>query len=932
MPQSKSSPPFLLGGSAMLKASLLFVSVLATSAAYAQDDEPPPPPQGQGQPRSRRGAGAGGSKAPGPGAGGGVPPRPGGAGPAGAGPGGRPTAVEEEPGHTGSIGPGDDRQKPPVIVEGADSVMMDFVNTDLQSLVKYMAEVTGRNFIISDDLKGNITIISHKPVTISEAYEAFLSALSVVGYTTVGVGKSTKIVKTSEAANAPVNVYEGGSIPATDNYVTQIIQLDNVSVVDVSSVVKSLAGKSASIVSYAPTNTLIITDAATNIRRVYKIVSQLDVASPKSKIAVIPIEYATASEVQAIIEQIYGTEETATTSTSSTAASSRSTRSTRRTAETTTDAASETKVGEGKFIEKIISDERTNSLVVQANEEALRAILELVEELDVDVDPEKNAKIHVIYLEHASAETVADVLANLANSSSSGTSASSSSSTRRSTTTSSTSGARPSTSSGGSSRSSSSPSSGGGMPGRQALPGFGPARAAGGGTATSLDGTTSSTNSVVAAFDEGTRVTYDESTNSLVIIATNDQYKIIQGVIEKLDIPRKQVFVEAVILELNSDDSTALGMGFHVGNTDATGALDVVGSSLGGVSSLAVPTALSALSLGVFGPSTIGVVDPTTGTELTVPAFGIALEALQENQAVNILSTPNVLTMDNEQAKIIVGKNIPFPVSTGRDNNNNPIVSYQREDVAITLQVTPQINESNYVTLELFQEVQEVEEGTADNEGGPTTTKRSAETTVVVQDNQTVVIGGLIGSTDTDIEQKIPILGDMPLIGHLFRSTAVSSRKTNLLIFLTPHIIEKPEDLEEVYRIKMAQRDEYVRRFYGKSRDQQEDQIHDLLKYSINHVDEPSSWRTKVKDANNYSVIGTGGDETNASSGDDTATDSVKVDTESNDAADDKNDWNNGDNVLGPDELPDLDSDEGPGSGSGSGAPATGTEQGQGGD
>jgi general secretion pathway protein D len=918
MPQSKHSARVLVGGSSVLKAALLLVSLLVTSRALAQDDQqepPPPPPQGQ---RNRRGGGQGGSKAPGGGAGGGMPPRPGG-GPMGGAPGARPPGTEEEaaPTHTGSSGPGEDRQKPPVIMEGADSVMMDFVNTDLQSLVKYMAEVTGRNFIISDDLKGNITIISHKPVTINEAYEAFISALSVAGYTTVGIGKSTKIVKTSEAANAPVNVYNGGSIPSTDNYVTQIIQLENVSVTDVSTVVKSLAGKSASIVSYAPTNTLIITDAATNIRRVYKIVSQLDVASPKSKIAVIPIEYATASEVQSIIEEIYGTEDTASTSSSSSsAASSRSTRSTRRTAETTDTTASETKVGEGKFIQKIISDERTNSLVVQANEEALKAILELVEELDVDVDPEKNAKIHVIYLEHASAETVADVLANLANSSSSGSSSSSSSSsTRRTTTSNTSSGARPTS---GSSSSRSSPtSSGGGMPGRQALPGFGAARGGGGG-GTSLDGTSSTTNSVVAAFDEGTRVTYDESTNSLVIIATNDQYKIIQGVIEKLDIPRKQVFVEGVILELASQDNTNLGVAWHVGNQDASGGLGVIGSSLGGVSSLAVPTSLSALSLGVFGPSTIPVVDPTTGNSLTVPAFGIALEALQENGAVNILSTPNVLTMDNEQAKIIVGKNIPFPISTGRDSNNNPIVSYQREDVAITLQVTPQINESNYVTLELFQEVQEVEEGTEDSEGGPTTTKRSAETVVVVQDNQTVVIGGLIGSTDTDIEQKIPILGDLPLVGNLFRSKQISSRKTNLLIFLTPHIVEKPEDLEEVYRVKMAQRDEYVRRFYGKSRDEQEDQIHDLLQYSVNHIDEPSVWRTKVKDTQNYSVIGTSGVEGSGASSDDPSTDSIKVDTQKTPTKQD------GGNVLGPDELPDIH-DDSPASGSG----GTGTEEGQ---
>ena len=188
----------------------------------------------------------------------------------------------------------------------------------------------------------------------------------------------------------------------------------------------------------------------------------------------------------------------------------------------------------------------------------------------------------------------------------------------------------------------------------------------------------------------------------------------------------------------------------------------------------------------------------------------------------------------------------------------------------------------------------------------------------MVQDNQTVVIGGLIGSTDTDIEQKIPILGDLPLVGNLFRSTQKSSRKTNLLIFLTPHIIEKPEDLEEVYRVKMAQRDEYVRRFYGRSRDQQEDQIHDLLQYSVNHIDEPSVWRTKVKDTQNYSVIGTSGVEGGGASSDDTSTDTIKVDTQKTPTKQD------GGNVLGPDELPDIHDN-----GSGSGSGGTGTEDGQ---
>jgi general secretion pathway protein D len=234
---------------------------------------------------------------------------------------------------------------------------------------------------------------------------------------------------------------------------------------------------------------------------------------------------------------------------------------------------------------------------------------------------------------------------------------------------------------------------------------------------------------------------------------------------------------------------------------------------------------------------------------ITVPAFGIALNALQANSAVDIVSTPTILTMDNEEAKIVVGRNIPFPVSTGRDNNGQPIVSYQREDVAITLKVTPQINESNFVTLEIFQEVQEVEEdsqGLDASTAGFITSKRSAETTVVVRDNQTVVIGGLIGTTETEVETKVPILGDLPLLGMLFRGRHQSSRKTNMLIFLTPHIIEEPEDLEEVYRIKWAQRQEYIKRFYGKGREKADAALKELLSYSMNQIDEPSMYRTKV--------------------------------------------------------------------------------------
>jgi general secretion pathway protein D len=296
-----------------------------------------------------------------------------------------------------------------------------------------------------------------------------------------------------------------------------------------------------------------------------------------------------------------------------------------------------------------------------------------------------------------------------------------------------------------------------------------------------------------------------------------------------------------------------LGRGNTVGGQDVLSLF----SGQTAVSSLSLTESLlTGSAMGVFGPDiTTAVSNPLTGEPLTVPAFGIVLQALQANSSTNILSTPNILTMDNEQAKIVVGRNIPFPVSNSFNNNGIPVINFSREDVAITLQVTPQINESNYVTLEVLQEVQEVEDGSSDSAGGPTTSKRSAETTVVVRDNQTIVIGGLMGSTDTEVQTKVPLLGDIPLLGRFFRSSSTVTRKTNLLIFLTPHVIDEPADLEEVYRIKVAQRQEFIRRFYGKSRSEQEEQLEQLLRYSMNHIDEASEFRGPSEDVQRVETI-----------------------------------------------------------------------------
>lgn len=811
----------------------LVLSLGATHSAFAQDE---------GEPRPPMPIRPGGPGLPVPGEEGGPPPGPPSPSAGGA-------SISDNADGTKSVA-----VKKVPCVQSSAKVTMDFADAPLVDVVKYMAEITCRNFILQDDLKGSITIISHQQVSVAEAYEGFLSAMEVAGYTTVTVGKMTKVVPTSAAASHPVKVYEGDDIPGTDNFVTQIITLDNVAVQDISTIVKELAGGQAKVIAYNPTNTLIITDSAYNIRRVYRIVMELDVAAPKSKLQVIPLRYATAADVERILEEMFGI-----------AASGSSSSPTTKPAETAaarrkkggdsvapTSGATSTAVGsDSAYVSKIISDERTNSLIVMANEEALTQMTDLIARLDVDIDPNSRAQIHVIYLENSKATDISGVLTDLVNGNSSSGGSSSSSSSRS---------GGSSTRSGGTNRS----STGGGVQRSSGSSGGGFPRPPGGAGA---DGSSASAalGSASRAL-EGVRITADENTNSLVIVASPEDYRILKGVIDKLDIMRRQVFVEAVVLEVGSQDSDEFDIGVHSGIPGDDGTFGFGNATLGGSGSLGTYTALgsilagtadasaasgasdllSGLAMGVFGKA----VDVEIGGEtVSIPGFGIVVNALASNSAVDILSNPSLLIVDNEEAKINVGRNVPFPVSSGRDTNNNPIVSYQREDVGITLTVTPQINEANYVTLELALEVAEVEEDSSGLDvttAGFITSKRETENVVVVKDNQTIVIGGLIGNTSTEVETKIPVLGDIPLIGVLFRGHKMDSRKTNLLIFLTPHVINEPADLEEVYRVKWAQRAEFMRRFYGKSREKQEQQIQELLTNSMNMIDEPSVYREKV--------------------------------------------------------------------------------------
>ena len=719
-----------------------------------------------------------------------------------------PALAQEDPAAT--------QGDPDKCIERRTPEQLNFVNKEVEWLFRYFLVDDCKNYILGDAkaLKETVTIVSHKPVSSAAAWEAFMSALQVTGYSVVKSGSYYKIIKSSDAPSWPVAVRSGDNIPATDRVVTQVLPLENVSVGDIQSVVNALKSKNGNIIAYQPTNTLIITDNGYQIRKIYQVINELDVASPKSALHVIRLQYAEASEVQSIIEQLYGVGDASATANNNDNNNSRRRRRRRRRnndddAAASAGTASVTAGKESKYIDKIMADQRTNSLIVLANDEGIAAVRGIVAELDVDFTANARSQIHVVRLEQAKAQDVVDVLSRLSQGGgSSGSGRGTSRSSRSNTNTRNNRGPNVRGSSG----------------------------ATGGG-----DGETSG---AIAAFDSGMRIAHDEATNSLVIIASPEDFRIVKSVIDELDRKRKQVFVDAVILEISSEDSTELGLAAHAPKNPNDESIGFLSSQLGASSLGISQDLLSGVALGVFGDA---IEVPTTEGTLSIPAFGVVLQAIKTYSGVEIVSNPNLLTLDNAEAKIVVGRKIPFPTNTSFNNLGQPIVTFSREDVAVSMELTPRINSENFVTLEVRVEVSEVEEDDSGLDpllsGGPVTSKREVETTALVRDNQTVVLGGLVGTTETEVETKVPVLGDVPLIGALFRGKRQSSRKSNLLIFLTPHIVEDDEDMLEIMEVKEAQFREFRRRFYGKSREAAFEEIKNLLQYSMNLVDREPMYR-----------------------------------------------------------------------------------------
>ena len=586
-------------------------------------------------------------------------------------------------------------------VSAAQEYTVNLKDTDIQEFIKFVADVTGTTMVVDPDVKGKVRVISSKPVSQAELYDLFLSILDVQGYTAVRSGQVIRIVPSKDARSSPVPIMDDQSAVGNDEYVTQVIRLDNISAAKLIPVLRPLVPQQAHLAAYAPSNAIIISDIRSNIGRIVDIIERMDRSAIQTT-EIIRLKYGVAEDVVSMLNTL-----------------------------------EKSRQGEGADADKeavLVADKRTNSVVVTADELTVDRIRKLVTYLDTPL--EQSGNVRVIYLEYADAIEIAEVLTRV-------------------------------------------------MQNISRLEEGGSSKRAGSGEST---------------------IEADEGTNSLIITADTDEMAALEAVIARLDIRRAQVLIEAIIVEMTVTEGQDLGLQWLFANDNGVYGSNITTDearrqSLGQLGGALVPddgsenigTREVAASLATIPGTTLGwgVVDES----LTMTVILNALESQGNN---NILSTPSLLTLDNEEAYITVGSEVPFVTgsytNTGVGNGaSNPFQTIERESVGVTLKVTPQINEGNAVVMDIVQEVSTLAPSLIASD--LITNERKIETMVLANDGNIVVLGGLVSDEIQDDSQGVPVLSSIPLVGRLFRSDSVKVTKQNLLVFIRPTIIRDDEDL-----------------------------------------------------------------------------------------------------------------------------------------
>ncbi len=580
----------------------------------------------------------------------------------------------------------------------------DFPNASLVDLTKHMQKLTGINLILDKDLKGKISIMAPSPITVGDAWKAYLTALNINGYTLVKSGAFYKIVNARDIRYTPTKIYTGNYTPDTENYVMRILPLKNIDSTEVTRSFRPFMSRYGRIIDIKQTNTIIVQDTGSNINRLVRLIQFIDVPGHEETLQIIPVRYSSAQEIAKLLDQIL----------KGGGGASKFKRSTSKKSDDS--------------ISKIIAEPRTNSIIAMANADGAKQLRNLIKKLDSKQSSSSGGQIHVYYLNYGDAEEISKTLSALVS----------------------------------------------------------------GSAAKKGSRFTKNAATETSLFNADVKITADKSNNALVVTASPTDYLTIKEVINKLDVPRDQVYVEGMIMETNV--SKDRGFGISIIGAYGTGGTQKAGFTGGSTDLINVITnnitSLGGLFIGGGAGKTITT--EVGGQSIEIQSVNALLTAIATNSATNVLATPQILALDNTEAVFEVGETVPTPERTNAANGSSS-VSIKQQKVALTLKLTPQINKvTRMVKLKIDQKVEDFSTRALpaglQNEGVATTT-RSAVTNVVIRDKDTIAMGGLMRDKSTERESKVPLLGDIPVLGWLFKNRTKNVEKVNLLFFLTPRIL-----------------------------------------------------------------------------------------------------------------------------------------------
>ncbi len=610
----------------------------------------------------------------------------------------------------------------------------DFPDTDIMEITKHMQKLTGINLILDKDVKGKVSIIAPTPITVGDAWKAYLAALNMAGYSLIKTGAFYKVINARDIRYTPTKIYTGNYTPDTENYVMRVISLKSVSAAEIARNFRPFMSRYGRIIDIKQTNTIIIADTGSNINRLAKMVKFLDIPGHEETLQIVKVKNSSAQEIAKLLDNILkggaggaaGRPGAATPRFAGASGGSESTSS----------------------ISRIIAEPRTNSIIAMANGEGAAQLRDLIHKLDVKLVSSSSNRVHVYYLNYGDSEDLSKTLSSIV------------------------SGAA-----------------------NTGAAGAATAGAAGGGVTRFSSSSSPSDNAI---FSAEVKITSDKNNNALVVTASPTDWLTLKDVISRLDIPRDQVYVEGLFLEANVQKNREFGVeyaGAYAKGNANRGAFTGKTSPLLTLLGSGIPTSLGGFFAGVgIGPKTeistsTGSGASATTSKQTVNAVNAFIKAIASHQSTNILATPQILALDNTEATVEIGETTPVQNST--INGTASIGSTTQQEAKLSLKITPQINKvTRFVKLKINQSFNDfIDNGSTSQSGARPTTTRSTVTEVMVRDRDTIAMGGLLRDREVVANSKIPLLGDIPVLGWLFKNKSRVITKVNLLFFMTPKIL-----------------------------------------------------------------------------------------------------------------------------------------------